>query len=101
MKTTAHEVKHAIIKGIVKFIPCEQAEDETVCNIGDYWFYFLPHGQELNPAQFRRKYTYEEQAQLVVDALNDWDGIGISEDEANYYIAYIRDVLPKNRKVTA
>ena len=26
--------------GIVKLIPCPHAQDEIVCKIGEYWFYF-------------------------------------------------------------
>ena len=80
-------VKQGIETGKIRFI---EKELTTVCEIGDYWFYFMSSEDEnLLPEEFVAEYTIDEQAEQVFAALTDWEDYGLGEAEAEYYKAVI------------
>lgn len=66
-------------------------EENTVCQIGEYWFFF-DINEDL-PEEYMKNHTMEEVIDMTFEALewlrkDGWDGL----DEYNYYEAILREM---------
>lgn len=83
-------IKECLYKGLIDssvMILYSPNDDASVCQIGDYWFYFLgSEDEDLTPLEIMESYTKEELTELIFNAMN-----GLDLDERNYYIALLQE----------
>lgn len=85
---TSKMVAKGIDAGIVHFVVDPNMEHGTVCQIGDYWFYFGGYTAETeNPEEFLKNANQDD---IVRDICYALEGIGVmSPIEHAYYYAVL------------
>lgn len=81
----------AIDNKIITFKKCEDSFDNTVCFIGDYWFYC-----GIKDNKNDKDYTTTELAQFVLNAITNPEENGLGDAEAEYYKYTILEKLEKD-----
>jgi len=76
---------------------CQDPKDDSAkCFIGDYWFYFL----HIEDNTCLEDFTADELAIMINDILLDPISNGLSQDEADYYIAVINELTIPQEEMT-
>lgn len=91
--------KEMIFKGLcdgtVKIIN-NPNDDCIVCQIGDFWFYFIgSEDEDLTPDEVYESYTKEQLTEMIYSTLQDMkkDGFG----EVEYYKAFLEEKYKNNK----
>ena len=85
-------VKNGIEAGVVRFIVDPNMESGTVCQIGEYWFYFGGYAaEEKNPEEFLKNADPDEVVSQVFLALQGLEEIGFC-DEVRYYLSILSKI---------
>lgn len=89
------ELKDMIYKGLcdgtVELInsPCD---DEIVCKIGEYWFYFIPNEcYGSTPEEVFETYTKEELTDMILNQLHEFEEDNDFNDEFLYYKYFLEE----------
>lgn len=82
-------------RGYIKLVNNSDVCSNTVCQIGEFWFYFGGNtAEELLPEEYLRDIPFDtivDEIHQVLDAFRkDWDDFG---DEYMYYEAFLSDKL--------
>lgn len=86
-------IARGLDEGIIRFVIDPNMEHGTVCQIGEYWFYFGGStAEELNPAEYLSAVAKCELAQEVYETLESFrkDGAELA-DVYRYYEAYLNE----------
>ena len=102
---TLDMVEESIRNGKIRLVTDPNMERGTVCQIGDFWFYFGGEtAEEMGPEEYRQNVPAVDIAREVFDVLKCFqqDG-GMFLDEYDYYEAYLREgaVQSSECKVTS
>lgn len=93
---TPEMIKAGIDNCTVKFIIDPNMGSGTVCQIGDFWFYFGGlTAEEESPEEYLTHVHMDDIVREIVEALNDFPSNGMG-DEYSYYEAVLNE---KPRKV--
>lgn len=87
MKTniTKEQVLKAIESDNITFHSSEDSFGDTVCFIGGNWFYC-----GIEDGKTEKDYSLDELSNMIADSINDADGSGLGDGEAEYYKSCIR-----------
>ena len=89
-------IEAGIKNGIVKFIVDPNTGSGTVCQIGDYWFYFGGQtAEEEGPEEYLAHVPMDDIAREIVDALKSFVQFEETKDEFEYYNAVLREAIVK------
>lgn len=66
----------------------EPNDDSAKCQIGDYWFYFY----HIEDDDCLENWATDELAEAILRCINDADGNGLGDDEAEYYKNWILEM---------
>ena len=68
----------------------QDADDDSVkCKIGNYWFYFTHIEEDTCLEDF----STDDLAKMIRDVINDAEGNGLGDAEADYYKAVIMEIV--------
>ena len=87
MKTiTKSMVRKGYKRGIIRLV---DMNDETVCFIGDNWFYFDLLGEDYTPEQYKTIVPEDTIIQEIFSALESFRNMSEFKDEYLYYYEYL------------
>ena len=102
---TLDMLEESIRNGKIRLVTDPNMERGTVCQIGDFWFYFGGEtAEEMGPEEYRQNVPEEDIAREVFDVLKCFKQDGeMFQDEYDYYEAYLREgvVQSSERKNTS
>lgn len=79
-------IYHGLCNGMVKIIQ-NPYDDCIVCQIGEYWFYFIGSEYEnLTPDEVYETFTKEKLTEMISLAVD-----GLEETETEYYKAFLKE----------
>ena len=64
-------------------------DDSAKCQIGDTWFYFTHIEEDTRLEDF----STDELAEMIANTINDAEGNGLGDAEADYYKAVITEIV--------
>lgn len=89
---TKEMVRDGIHNGSINFVKDPNMEHGTVCQIGDYWFYFgCLKAEELDPDEYVESMPEDDVVGLVFNTLEEFREDGAFDDEYAYYEAYLTE----------
>lgn len=87
-------IRKAIDKKIIHFEINPHMEGETVCFIGDYWFYFGgQEAEEMTPEEYMKNVPMDDIVNEVYNTLESFKEDTFSKDEYEYYESVILENL--------
>lgn len=90
-------IEDGLASGIIKIVDGPDGEG-TVCQIGEYWFYFGGFVAEgMTAEEYIKAFSFGTIVWNVYEALNDMYEAGGFEDELSYYEAYLHEHLKGGR----
>lgn len=97
---TKKDVADGIDAGIIQFVVDPIMGNGTVCQIGDYWFYFDGFiSENLSPEEYLQTVTKHELSQEVYDTLDCFRNSSEElEDEYLYYYHFLKENLYRIKK---
>lgn len=88
---TVQEILEGLHNGYVKLVE-KGCGTGTVCQIGEYWFYFGGiTAEELSPEEYLRDVPMEDIAREIVDTLASFHDDEDFADEYRYYRSFLRE----------
>ena len=89
---TKTDIKDGIKKETIKFIIDPNMNAGTVCQIGEYWFYFGGiTAEEENPETYVKNVPIDDIVESIYDVLEDFRQDEEFQDEYAYYRAYLSE----------
>lgn len=90
---TKELISHAFTWGYVQLRNANSAVSETVCRIGENWFYFGGEtAEELSPQEYRKAVPHEDIVNEIFSALESFRENEEYSNEYAYYEAYLSDM---------
>lgn len=87
-------IRKAIDKKIIHFEVNPHMKGETVCFIGDYWFYFGgQEAEEMTPEEYMKNVPMDDIVNEVYTTLESFREDTFSKDEYEYYESVILENL--------
>lgn len=79
-------IREGIASGVIRFVTDPNAENGTVCAIGDSWFYFGGETAEQEaPEEYLANVDMDELIDSIFGILEEFRTDKFFEDEYNYY----------------
>ena len=90
---TKEKIKAGLRDGVVRLITDPNMESGTVCQIGEFWFYFGGEtAEDMAPEEYMKCVPIDDITNEIFDALDSFKKDGF-EDEYEYYNEILENVM--------
>lgn len=90
---TKEMVRKGFESGLIKLISNSSDGTDTVCKIGDYWFYFDNVAEYMTPKEYADYIPLEQIVNNIYDVLKEFRSDDFFLDEYLYYFYYLTEKL--------
>lgn len=92
---TKEKIKAGLRDGVVRLVTDPNMESGTVCQIGEFWFYFGGEtAEDMTPEEYMKCIPIDDIANEIFDALDSFKKDDF-EDEYAYYAEVLRKVMER------
>lgn len=89
---TVNTIAKGLRSGLISLIKNPQQETGTVCQIGEYWFYFDGEiAEEYDPKEFQENVPFGDIVSKIYDVLMLFQKDSEFETEYGYYLAFLEE----------